>query len=40
VAEFRKATAGYKKGDVVMLLARSPQGGGNQFVAVTVGGKD
>lgn len=40
-AEFARATAGVKKGDVVMLLARSPQaGGGSQFLAVTVGGQD
>ncbi|MET0580582.1 MAG: DegQ family serine endoprotease [Pseudoxanthomonas sp.] len=38
-AEFARATAGAKKGDVVMLLARDPSpGGGSQFLAVTVGG--
>jgi serine protease Do len=39
--EFARATAGVKKGDVVMLLARDPSpGGGSQFIAVPVGGKD
>jgi serine protease Do len=40
-AEFARATAGAKKGDVVMLLARDPSpGGGSQFLAITVGGED
>jgi serine protease Do len=40
VAEFARATAGAKKGDVVMLLARDPSpGGGSQFLAITVGGE-
>jgi len=40
-AEFARATAGVKKGDVVMLLARDPSpGGGSQFLAITVGGED
>jgi serine protease Do len=39
-AEFVRATAGAKKGDVVMLLARDPSpGGGSQFLAITVGGE-
>ncbi|HET6783796.1 MAG TPA: PDZ domain-containing protein, partial [Pseudoxanthomonas sp.] len=39
-AEFARATAGAKKGDVVMLLARDPSpGGGSQFLAITVGGE-
>lgn len=39
-AEFARATAGVKKGDVVMLLARDPSpGGGSQFLAITVGGE-
>lgn len=39
--DFARATAGAKKGDVVMLLARDPSpGGGSQFLAITVGGED
>jgi serine protease Do len=37
VADFNKAVAGVKKGDVLMLLIQSPRGV-KQFVAVTVGG--
>jgi serine protease Do len=37
VADFNKAVAGIKKGDVLMLLVQSPRGV-RQFVAVTVGG--
>ncbi len=36
--DFNKATAGLKKGDVLMLLVESARSGVRQFVAVTVGG--
>jgi serine protease Do len=38
VADFNKAVAGVKKGDVLMLLVQT-QRGAKQFVAVTVGGE-
>ena len=37
MADFNKAVAGVKKGDVLMLLVQTPRGS-KQFVAVTVGG--
>ncbi len=37
VSDFNKATAGLKKGDVLMLLIQTQQGI-KQFVAVTIGG--
>ncbi|SEK75154.1 serine protease Do [Pseudoxanthomonas sp. GM95] len=38
VADFNKAVAGVKKGEVLMLLIQSPRGV-KQFVAITVGGE-